>query len=200
MERRHRTLGEQYAGWCIHYTGIQHDTCKQGINYLQLAGGEQFGMAKRLPCLRGNEGANSCALCHYPTSEEVAAHEAEIEAYTARRRVEAMAIGALHEGQEGASTVYLCLLCDPAAPAGFRSGREFVDHATGEHGLDTETVRTAQGQMAAHLDATTWHQTDDRFTLPDGRPLLLRSTRVPRRGADRAMWEVNTGKGRRRGR
>jgi hypothetical protein len=54
--------------------------------------------------------------------------------------------------------------------------------------------------MASHMDATDWHQTDDRFTLADGRPLLLRSYRARRRGADRRLWEANTGKGRGRGR
>jgi hypothetical protein len=34
----------------------------------------------------------------------------------------------------------------------------------------------------------------------DGRPLLLRSYRARRRGADRRLWEANTGKGRGRGR
>ena len=35
---------------CIHFTGIQHDTCKAGVNYRALTGGGD-GYALRLPCI-----------------------------------------------------------------------------------------------------------------------------------------------------
>jgi hypothetical protein len=96
--------------------------------------------------------------------------------------------------------VYLCLLCAAEAPFTAHQAADFRQHAAEAHGITVDEMRGATGRMASHMDATDWHQTDDRFTLADGRPLLLRSYRARRRGADRRLWEANTGKGRGRGR
>lgn len=64
-----KSIQEQIAGWCIHFTGIANKKCKAGIEY------DSFGPLKAgvIPCLRG--GSGTCQFCQYPTPEEV---EAEV--------------------------------------------------------------------------------------------------------------------------
>ena len=35
---------------CVHFTGIQNETCKAGINYRTLVGGPDLGWARKIPC------------------------------------------------------------------------------------------------------------------------------------------------------
>lgn len=67
---------------CIHFTGIQNDACLKHVDYKTLAGGSEFGSALRIPCT-GRTGASVQHCQHYqvPTAEEVAAYEAECDAY-----------------------------------------------------------------------------------------------------------------------
>jgi hypothetical protein len=180
---------KDFAGWCIHFNGIQHATCKAGVNYLALAGGEEFGMAKRIPCIKGN-GVDPavCASCHYPTPDEVAVMEADLQSHMDAMRETMEILGAAHT-DEATSPVYVCQLCPQGARTVTTENRALFDHLADAHQLDAATVKTATGKMSAHLDARDWYQTDYRFTLPDGRELLIRSTRIKRRGANRAAWE-----------
>ena len=49
QRREHEILSEM--GRCEHFTGIQNETCKAGVNIRKLVGGPDFGWATRLPCL-----------------------------------------------------------------------------------------------------------------------------------------------------
>lgn len=189
---------KDFGGRCTHFNGIGNDTCKAGVNYLELAGGEQFGMARRIPCLLSN-GVDPaiCPSCHYPTPEEVAVMEAELTTHMERKRQDMALIGAAHT-DAAHSLVYVCQLCDRATRTVTTTAADMIAHALDAHGLDEATVKTARGEMASHIDATEWFQNDDVFTLLDGREFLIRSSRTRRRGMDKAMWRDETQKGKRR--
>jgi len=65
-----KSIEEQIAGRCIHFTGIGNDKCKKGIAY------DTFGKVKFqvIPCLKG--GTAHCEFAQYPTPDEV---RAEVE-------------------------------------------------------------------------------------------------------------------------
>lgn len=76
---------------CIHYTGClnpRSPTCKAGVNYREHAGGDGFGWVKRLPCFKLENGDPAavvkCDLYQEPTAEQIAAHEAEVQAAIAK--------------------------------------------------------------------------------------------------------------------
>lgn len=117
---------------------------------------------------------------------------AEKEAHMQRIREDNALIDSGHADQDGTSIVYVCQLCERQSRHLARTPADITAHITTTHGLTMDDIRAAKGQMAAHLDARDWFQTDDCFTLPDGRELLLRSMRMPRRGADKAMWTDET--------
>lgn len=77
-------------GTCIHFTGIQKDCCKVGINYVDLVAGERFGMALRLPCWTSTMAHAkdvekvSCAQYFDPTDVQIAHDTAETDALMAR--------------------------------------------------------------------------------------------------------------------
>ncbi len=181
-----------YANWCIHFRGLRHQTCEAGVDWRALVGGPDFGIARRAPCLQDNNSEVACAHCRYPTPEEVQAHEDAMEAHMERLREDAALIGAMHAGQTGTSVVYVCELCDRANRFTTRTPNGITEHLFTAHELPADVVRTAQGSLGVHMDATDWFQNDDKFTLPDGRVILLRSTRMPRRGSNKAAWQEGT--------
>jgi hypothetical protein len=205
--RRLGALGEEimknkttdYAGWCIHFRGIQRKTCTADVDWRALTGGDDFGIATRSPCIKDNNSTVVCALCHYPTPDEVAAHEAEMEAHLARLAEDMALIGAAHT-EEHTSLVYVCQLCERTARMVTTTPAEMITHASEAHGVDETMIKSAKGKMTAHMDARDWFQTDHAFSLPDGREFLLRSTRIRRRGADRAAWEDSVPRGKKRAR
>jgi hypothetical protein len=204
-EAMSKSIAEQYAGRCIHFTGIQHEECGAGVNYRALVGGPDFGWATRLPCLKGNTDAPPCALCHFPTPEETQTHVDEFEANMQRQQEDMEIVGAAHknpahQGLSGQSFVYVCELCERASRFVSTTALQASVHLQESHGVPEAEIKAARGERAAHLDATDWFQNDDRFTLPDGRAFLLRSIRTPRRGMGKAMWADMAPKKRRRGR
>lgn len=50
-------------GDCKHFTGIQNKTCKAGISYRELCGGENLGWAVRIPCF-ARFSVPPTVLCH----------------------------------------------------------------------------------------------------------------------------------------
>lgn len=44
-------FAQQAMSECRHFNGIQHDTCKAGVNYRQLIGGDDLGWALKIPCM-----------------------------------------------------------------------------------------------------------------------------------------------------
>jgi len=182
-----------FSDWCIHYRGLQHETCKVGIraNDVDPApdirdNGVNFGVAKRIPCIKDN-GAATCAQCHYPTTEETAQHEAEMQAYMERTREDSILIGAAHT-DEGPSTVFVCELCERSQRVALTTAPELLAHMLTAHGLDAEAVKALKGQMSQHMDATEWSQTNYVFEH-DGKRALIKSVRSPRTGSNRRAWQ-----------
>lgn len=75
---------------CVHFTGIQNDCCKVGLNYRAVVGGDNAGWAARLPCVPDSPLRKDAATCDKfcaPTPEELAKEDAEDKAAWARMRV-----------------------------------------------------------------------------------------------------------------
>lgn len=72
------------TGVCKHFRGIQHDTCRAGLNARDITGGEAFGWTKRMPCFATNNATALCEKYEEPTTEELAKQEAEWERVFAR--------------------------------------------------------------------------------------------------------------------
>lgn len=177
-----KSLAEQYAGKCIHFNGVMNKACKAGVDY------DTFPKPGPIPCFADATNAPACALCHFPTPEEVQAYVERMEAHRERRRENNALIGAAHAGVSGPSRVFVCELCERPTRYVTQESSEMVIHLVDQHGIEETVIRAAKGGMDTHMDARDWFQTDDRFTLPDGRVFLTRSTRQPRRGADKAVW------------
>lgn len=72
--------------WCIHYRGLQYDTCEASVDYDSVAApspvpldNPRFGIDNRLPCFK-RSGVNTCPSQRFRTEEEAKAKDAEIEA------------------------------------------------------------------------------------------------------------------------
>ena len=184
-----------FSDWCIHYRGLQHETCKLGIraNDVDPApdvrdNGVNFGVAKRIPCIKDN-GTATCAQCHYPTAEEIDLHETEMDMYLARMREDSLLIGAAHS-KDGPSTVFVCELCERSNRAVMTTAPELLDHMLTAHNLDAEVVKGFKGQMSQHMDAADWSQTNYVFEH-NGKRALIKSVRSSRVGSDRRIWQAN---------
>jgi hypothetical protein len=79
-------------GSCIHYTGIQKDCCRAGVNYEQLVGGKVIGWAMMLPCWTStmahakNFTKVACAKYTEPTDAQIEERRTEIDAVMDRMR------------------------------------------------------------------------------------------------------------------
>lgn len=73
---KHKSIGEQYAGWCKHFTGISDKCCKKGIAYESVRDSSEAG-PYRWPCLKDTGCKTTCALVEFPTQAEADAHERE---------------------------------------------------------------------------------------------------------------------------
>jgi hypothetical protein len=72
-------------GKCLHFRGIHHDTCLDGVNWKAITGDDPVGIANRMPCFSGNWAVRCLHYCE-PTQEDL---DAQDEEWT--QRVEAMA-------------------------------------------------------------------------------------------------------------
>ncbi len=174
-----KSIAEQYAGKCVHFNGVGSKVCNAGVDYDTFPG--------PIPCLARVMDAPPCALRHFPDAGEVAAHVADMDAHMQRRREDNALIGTAHT-DGGPSTVFVCELCERAARFVTTLRPQMIFHLEEAHRVQEADIAAAKGGMVAHLDAAGWSQTDDRFTLPDGRVFLTRSTRLPRRGSNKAAW------------
>lgn len=182
----------QHQNSCIHFRGYQHDTCNAGIDWRALTGGDAFGIARRAPCHRDNQSIVTCEACRYPTPEETAAYLADMDAHIARLEEDGRLISAAHRAQHMAvSQVYVCELCPRAARHVTDSRHAMIIHWQEAHALVEDQWLAASQQFVAHSDARTWSQDDTRYTLTDGRDLLLRSVRIRRTGDNAAAWRDN---------
>jgi hypothetical protein len=78
-----------YRDKCRHFNGIgfgvdgREKICGAGVNYRTLVGGDNYGWARRIPCLDVGDslaGVVPCPQRRWLTQEEHAAHEAEVRA------------------------------------------------------------------------------------------------------------------------
>lgn len=93
QRREYEILSEM--GRCEHFTGIQHDTCKAGVNIRQLVGGPDFGWAARLPCLLADSDKCEvqCEKRSLPTRDEA---EAAVNEHDTRLAKTMTAVSAAH--------------------------------------------------------------------------------------------------------
>ena len=71
---------------CKHFNGIQNKICKAGINMRELAGGDDSGWTKRLPCLPNNPDKVECLKFELRSQEEIDAEEKDFEEARGRMR------------------------------------------------------------------------------------------------------------------
>lgn len=183
-----KSIAAHHMAACVHFRGIQHATCAAGVDWYALTGGADFGIATRMPCLKDNNSTVLCAHRHFPTPEEAEAHERAMEEHIQRRMEDTALLASGHADEPGISRFYVCELCDRAERFTARTPGELQNHATEVHGVAQSDILAATGTRMLHSDAVNWFQNDDRFTLPDGRALLIRSVRQPRTGMSRAAW------------
>lgn len=80
---------------CVHFRGVQHDTCKVDINLRQLVGGDDFGWARRIPCLKSD--AEQCVVtCEKREFMNREQAEAEVKRDDERMRKAMIGISAAH--------------------------------------------------------------------------------------------------------
>ncbi len=79
------------------------------------------------------------------------------------------------------SQSYICELCDDKPL--MTTLPDFLTHLSAVHQISADDVRAAPGRLVQHVDASEWHETARRFSLPDGRAFLTRVIRVARRGS-----------------
>lgn len=72
---------EYFANKCRHFTGIQHETCKAGIRYLDAR--DASTSPARFPCLKEDGCSERCASVSYYSEEEAVKLGAEADAATA---------------------------------------------------------------------------------------------------------------------
>lgn len=95
-------------GVCKHFTGFQKPPCKKGVDYRSHVGGEEFGWAARLPCVKKTKTDSigrdcvqvPCSLYEEPTKEELEAFEKEMNEYTSQAMAALVLIG-LAKGNTG---------------------------------------------------------------------------------------------------
>lgn len=101
---------------CANFTGIQHDVCKAGVNYLTVREQKTDTTPFRFACFQDEAEGLTCPRAHFPTREEAEQEHREDEAIFARTN---LAHRAAHDdakakrfgkGQGGADSVE-CPVC-----------------------------------------------------------------------------------------
>lgn len=84
-----KTLREQLERKCVHFNGIQNDTCRAGCHYDKMDEGRRVPYRAALPCFKVNQEEQqvldargveqaSCEHRRFPTDEEIVAAENEM--------------------------------------------------------------------------------------------------------------------------
>lgn len=84
-EQRHEDSIIHEMSVCVHFTGIQHDICKAGVNIRALVGGSNLGWAGRLPCLL-MDAAKCEVICQ--ARKLLTREEAEAEVLRSNEKIE----------------------------------------------------------------------------------------------------------------
>lgn len=102
--------------WCKHYRGMhEKETCEAGVKFKELPGHGTRGFFDVCPCF-GPANRSACDKSEYPTAEEMAAHDAEMNALFERTDLARKAIvehlgGPWKRGAESASGEIDCPVC-----------------------------------------------------------------------------------------
>lgn len=103
---------------CKHYRGaVVNDTCRAGINYLDIVGGNETGWFYKIPCMKEHAVEVACGAREFPTEEEVAEFNKWTDERTtltteAHRRCRESAIaGGWKKGRQHSGVVQ-CPACD----------------------------------------------------------------------------------------
>jgi len=109
----HKSLREQIAGKCIHFTGLMNDTCKAGVDYEQFRKQSTPEKPVGFPCLRDCDNAPACSKREWPSEDHIQARLDEIEESNERHRKAAAVVAefrARHKG-ESAQEAVPCPAC-----------------------------------------------------------------------------------------
>lgn len=102
-------------GWCIHYRydrtakRMADSACDAGVRYGDIAGKDDLGIVRRLPCFLNEKQqpahaeAVSCPKFRAPTQEEIKAHEEWVEKRMGRLRTVMLGIASWREAHKGQS-------------------------------------------------------------------------------------------------
>lgn len=93
-EQRERSV-IRIMNTCVHFTGIQHDSCKAEVNYHQQFG-SGAGCFANIPCTHYPDEAisKSCPRVKYPTREEAVVEQDNRDAHSKKAM---LAISAAHD-------------------------------------------------------------------------------------------------------
>jgi hypothetical protein len=111
--------------WCNHYRGMSHvDGCSAGIRVQQLPGYGQPGFMDTCPCF-GPGFVPVCDKAVYPTKEELAAREKELQRMfsnvtTAREAIVSKLGGPWKRGEPSSSGYIDCPICGAKDSLSFR--------------------------------------------------------------------------------
>lgn len=68
---------------CIHFSGIDAERCKAGVNLRKTFDDTTPGIGKRIPCIQDGRDRYPCSGLHLPTAEDLANEESKIDALIA---------------------------------------------------------------------------------------------------------------------
>jgi hypothetical protein len=66
-------------GTCVHFNGIQHETCEAGLNMRKVTSGEACGWAARMACIQNDQTEAVCENYTEPTDEQIKASNEELD-------------------------------------------------------------------------------------------------------------------------
>lgn len=104
------------SNWCKHYRGMhKKDSCEAGVRFDSLPGHGAKGFFDSCPCF-GPERLGTCSKSEYPTAEEKAAEDAEMELHfqktmTARAAIVDDCGGPWKRGDKSVSGLIDCPVC-----------------------------------------------------------------------------------------
>ncbi len=81
-----KSIREQIADKCVHFTGTRSDACKLGIRYDSVR--DPSARPLHIPCIRGEVESGTCSSRRFPTEEEVEKEVARISDAAARFNAE----------------------------------------------------------------------------------------------------------------
>lgn len=98
--------------WCKHFHGTR-EPCAKGVDIRGLVGGTDLGWATRTPC-REKHGVNTCVKREWPTEEEVAEYDKQVQLHATKTAEAIRQIRAKHKcdpARSGAAGTITCPAC-----------------------------------------------------------------------------------------